>query len=83
MAKIKNVTTIRIGYDNFIVPTDKLQTVISALALLQKIERGYIGNEETLIKQENAKYSMDMRDSEVFADQAAFEAALEAHNAEQ
>ena len=81
MAKIKNVTTIRIGYDNFIVPTDKLQTVVAALALLQKVERGYIDHEETLIKQENAKYSMEMRDCEVFADQAAFEAALEAHNA--
>ena len=81
MAKIENVTTIRIGYDTFLVPTDKLQTVVAALALLQKVERGYIGNEEKLIKQENAKYSMDIRDSEIFADQAAFEAAREARNA--
>ena len=76
MAKIKNVTTIRIGYDNFIVPTDKLQTVVAALGLLQRVEREYVANEQVLVKVANPEYHFDITTRDVYESKAEYDAAM-------
>ena len=77
MKTINNLTTIRIGYDNFIVPTDKLQTVVAALGLLQRVEREYVVNEQVLVKVANLEYHFDITTRDVYESQEEFDAARE------
>ena len=66
MQIVKNLITIQIGYDTYICPTDKLQSVVAALALLQRVEREYVDGDSCLVKIKNSEHSMSMRDCVVF-----------------
>ena len=72
MQIVKNLTTIQIGYDTYICPTDKLQSVVAALALLQRAEREYVDGDSCLVKIKNSEHSMSMRDCVVFDNRDEF-----------
>ena len=72
MQIVKNLTTIQIGYDTYICPTDKLQSVVAALALLQRADREYIDGDYCLVKAKNPEHNMSMRDCVVFDNRDEF-----------
>ena len=81
MKQVKSLATIRIGYDTYTMPNDKIQVILAALALLQKVDRGYMNDKTVMYKEGNPEYNIGMADCDVYESKDEYIAAKNAAEA--